>query len=1201
MRVSELFQIRHWSAGVIGVILSGQLASGVQAQSVAQITGAGQQKPGSSAQVDSFLRDAQTALSAGDTGKAAQFLKVAEALSRQPGSQSDETMRQIAALKQSLSPGQSPDGGAGAPASAPNPALGQLLAARRAIASGDVAMAQSMVAQARAGKTDWTGMADSPEAVDLLISRQTALVKLAGEGKPAEFNAQAATFLMEQARELVKLGDGQTARSLIAQAQKFPVDLNAQGFKPDEMLAQADQMIAAASKPAVPVAAPNATAGESPVVAARRLTSMAMLAIDKRDWDQARSMVDAAMALNVADSEFTAGETRPWQLDLRIRQAQSSVAQASQPASVNMQLPDNGVQQAGYDPSADPTMNMKVGMEAPQNVNAAEEISPEAGAVDASELLFREMQREVFKERADTERMMANEPRMALDRMVALRNKISSSELTPENRNPLLTIVDRDIREMQRYIDENLPDIVNSETNSQRLEDLDISRARRYEIEQQMQKLVEDFNKLMDQQRYAEAHAIARQAVELDPDSEIAILLDEKAKLAINLAEMQAMKDAREQGFYEGMRNAEDSATPFDDSVPLQYPDADLWNRTSEGRIARAEMRNYSSEAERQIWNLLKNSRIQGEFRGTLAETIAQIGAQAGVNIVFDSMALQAENVSTEKMVDIPITTPISLQSALNVVLRNANLVFVVENEVIMITSEAAQRENLTTQHYYVGDLVFPVGIKHAPAQMNFITPSMGMSTQHTILGANQAPATFGNGGNPVNPLALAQQMPGMGNPLAGAAMGALNDYRNNGGPQTGVPIYTTQGASQLGGITIQDFQPLINLIQQTIANDSWSQVGNGDGTILPFVPNLSLVVSNTQEVQDQIQDLLTRLRALNDVQIVVEVRFIILRDTFFEKVGVDFDFRLNDNSGLTAAQAAAIDRPPRSVVVGNNGIGDAFIPTNDLDIAFDQNSFASALPQFPSTFDVNSAANFGFAILSDIEVFFLLQATKGDQRSNVSQAPTVTMFNGQSASVTDGASRPFVTSVIPVVGDFAVAQQPVVSLLPEGTTLNVQAVASNDRRHVTLSLNPFFSQVTEVTEFTFDGTRRVRRSPDNLLTNLANLLDNDPNNDDDEELELEVENQGVTIQLPVQSFTQVSTVVQVPDGGTVLMGGIKRMSEGRTERGVPFLSNIPYVNRLFKNVGIGRETSNLMMMVTPRIIIQEEEEQFQVGNVGGN
>ena len=65
--------------------------------------------------------------------------------------------------------------------------------------------------------------------------------------------------------------------------------------------------------------------------------------------------------------------------------------------------------------------------------------------------------------------------------------------------------------------------------------------------------------------------------------------------------------------------------------------------------------------------------------------------------------------------------------------------------------------------------------------------------------------------------------------------------------------------------------------------------------------------------------------------------------------------------------------------------------------------------------------------------------------------------------------------------------------------------------------------------------------------------------------------NTGVTVQLPSFSFVTVTTTVSVPDGGTVLLGGIKRLSEGRNEFGVPILSKIPYINRLFTNVGIGR------------------------------
>ena len=75
-----------------------------------------------------------------------------------------------------------------------------------------------------------------------------------------------------------------------------------------------------------------------------------------------------------------------------------------------------------------------------------------------------------------------------------------------------------------------------------------------------------------------------------------------------------------------------------------------------------------------------------------------------------------------------------------------------------------------------------------------------------------------------------------------------------------------------------------------------------------------------------------------------------------------------------------------------------------------------------------------------------------------------------------------------------------------------------------------------------------------------------------------------------------VSTTVSVPDGGTVLLGGIKRLRESRKMNGVPILNKVPYISRLFKNSGVGRETESIMLMVTPRIIIQEEEEENVTG-----
>ena len=166
-------------------------------------------------------------------------------------------------------------------------------------------------------------------------------------------------------------------------------------------------------------------------------------------------------------------------------------------------------------------------------------------------------------------------------------------------------------------------------------------------------------------------------------------------------------------------------------------------------------------------------------------------------------------------------------------------------------------------------------------------------------------------------------------------------------------------------------------------------------------------------------------------------------------------------------------------------------------------------------------------------------------------------------------------------------SQQPVIVVLNEGTVLNVQATCSPDKRFVRLTLNPTFSQIDRVDTFTFEGSRTTRTNSDRTGTNILNPTGTVNTDDQDNEQIIT----GTTVQQPSLASTNISTTVSVPDGGTILLGGIKRMREGRVERGVPILSKIPYVNRLFKNTAVGRETSTLMMTVTPRIIIQEEEE----------
>ena len=268
-------------------------------------------------------------------------------------------------------------------------------------------------------------------------------------------------------------------------------------------------------------------------------------------------------------------------------------------------------------------------------------------------------------------------------------------------------------------------------------------------------------------------------------------------------------------------------------------------------------------------------------------------------------------------------------------------------------------------------------------------------------------------------------------------------------------------------------------------------------------------------------------------------------------------------------------------------------------------------------------------AILSDIEAFFFIQAAQGDSRSNIMTAPKVTMYNGQFATVADNISRSYVQGQIPVVGQGGVGFQPIIGQINDGVTMTVNGVVSADRRYVRLSIIPVFQQLIDLQTFTSVGGGQASGQQGGfggggggggfggggggqqggggqfgfggIGGGFGGGQQGGGQQGGGQQGQQGQQGQGGgggagTLQLPVYSNLTVTTVVSVPDGGTVLLGGIKRLREGRNMAGVPILNKIPYISRLFKNSGVGRETESVMLMVTPRIIIQEEEEELIIG-----
>src|SRR5262249_5347036 len=70
---------------------------------------------------------------------------------------------------------------------------------------------------------------------------------------------------------------------------------------------------------------------------------------------------------------------------------------------------------------------------------------------------------------------------------------------------------------------------------------------------------------------------------------------------------------------------------------------------------------------------------------------------------------------------------------------------------------------------------------------------------------------------------------------------------------------------------------------------------------------------------------------------------------------------------------------------------------------------------------------------------------------------------------------------------------------------------------------------------------------------------------------------------LPQPTLTTLSgeATVDVPDGQTLLVGGWRMRSPCRSE----LTSKIPWLNSLLECVGLGQDTSTIVMLVTPRVV----------------
>jgi general secretion pathway protein D len=364
-------------------------------------------------------------------------------------------------------------------------------------------------------------------------------------------------------------------------------------------------------------------------------------------------------------------------------------------------------------------------------------------------------------------------------------------------------------------------------------------------------------------------------------------------------------------------------------------------------------------------------------------------------------------------------------------------------------------------------------------------------------------------------------------------------------------------GIKETGPTRQELVDSITKLIEDTVATDTWKDNGGSVGALRELEGQL--IVTQTPENHRQLVNLLEQLRETRAIQVTIEARFLTVQRNYLQDVGVDLNFLFNLNSAWSknfgtipiTTPSSTFNMNPTTGVQGSIGAGTS-TPTG-----------------------LTTSATY----LDDFQVQLTLRAVEASVNSTLVTAPRITLFNGQRAFVLISTQRAYVSNLTPIVSTGVSSFAPTVSIVQSGVLLDVQATVSADRKYVTLTLRPQLATLLDLAPFTFQSGASNPAGGGIGANGFGFIGGVAPSG---------------TIQEPELQITEVKTTVSVPDGGTLLLGGQTVAGETEREIGVPVLSKIPFLKRLFTNRSMAKDEQILLILVRPTIILQREIEQKQ-------
>jgi Flp pilus assembly secretin CpaC len=522
--------------------------------------------------------------------------------------------------------------------------------------------------------------------------------------------------------------------------------------------------------------------------------------------------------------------------------------------------------------------------------------------------------------------------------------------------------------------------------------------------------------------------------------------------------------------------------------------------------------------------------KVSFEFVDTpLDEAIGFLRSLTNVTMIVDPKVMEAGAPPINLRV-----SDMSLELALQWILRLADLDYALKDKALFISKKSNIIEDVELRIYDVSDLTQTIP--------DFPGPELQLTTQDSTTGA------AAGGGAALNPFAAAAA------------------------PATAV---TTQTIAEM--------------IRNRVAPDKWDA---GLGTSIEERAG-KLVVMQRPEVHGLIDQLLGNFRATQKIMVNIESRFLTIREAYLENIGVEWQgidpSTLRGDFGDIAPTLGLANQTRLSGDDINNLPWPGFVKDEDASNSMSIvgsisnsriNFFPNADRDTISGRDLvtgganNTTGQLGgirqggfsgtFTMLSDPQAQAMVRALADRENTSILIAPRLTVFNTQRAHMFVAQQRAYVADY-EISGD---SYDPTIRQILTGVVLDVRPTVSADRHYVTLEMRP---TVTELAEFT---TRVIHSYSINQGANVAVLTF-----------------LSFPIQFPTLLIQRVRTTAIVPDGGILLLAGLQKNIKFHAENGVPFMSDLPVIGRLFRWNVVDNSRTNLAILVSPRIVLFNEEE----------